>query len=49
MEGQGTLQTSKASDWTQNTRLEGGRRDHTNLIFLKRGNADNKELKVNYL
>lgn len=27
----------------------GKRRDHTNLIFLKRGNADNEELEVNYL
>lgn len=22
--------------------------DHTNLIFLKRGNADNEDLEVNY-
>jgi len=27
----------------------GRRRDHTNLIFLKRGNTDNKELEVNDL
>lgn len=27
----------------------GRRRDHTNLIFLKRGNADNEKLEVNYL
>ncbi len=27
----------------------GKRRDHTNLIFLKRGNADNEEVEVNYL
>lgn len=26
----------------------GKRRDHTNLIFLKRGNADDEELEVNY-
>lgn len=27
----------------------GRRRDHANLISLKRGNADNEELEVNYL
>lgn len=26
----------------------GKRRDHTNLIFQKRGNADNEEVEVNY-
>lgn len=41
------LQSFQIGHETHVTR-RGRRRDHTNLIFLNSGNADNEELEVNY-